>query len=205
MKPFADLTATALPLPADAPVGSRWQCVRGRYCGHVFKFPFGGYLLNMVHPTDLFIRIPDAAPTELAMTHFTDLTAIDCPLGELDDDTASRLFLAGLRGENIECDGGGEWVPPSEWLWLPHIKYRLAALPAVPDFIPWGAVHQDFNFHTRDYDGSGAYYIRRPDIGETRWKLQGNKIVSSAATAGIIIGNLPWDQSLVCRPGWEGK
>ena len=56
------ITAIAVPLPADAPVGARWQCVMGRYCGHVFKFPFGGYLLNMVPPTDLFIRLPDAAP-----------------------------------------------------------------------------------------------------------------------------------------------
>ena len=155
---FGPITAIAVPLPPDAPVGSRWQCVMGGSEGDVIcKLANGALMIETSYyfppffPTDLFIRLPDAASKETAMTHFTELTAIDCP-------------------------------------------------PAVPDFIPWDAVHRDFNCHARDADGQRHFYEIRPDIGETRWKLQGNKIVSSAATAGIIIGDKPWDQSLECRP-----
>ena len=141
------------------------------------------------------------------MAHFADLTAINCPLGELDDDTYAQLMVAWRNGGGIEYWSTlfGEWCSTIGPEWDPETKYRLAATTATPDFIPWGTVHRDFNFHARDADGQRHFFAIRPDIGETRWKLQGNKVVSSAATAGIIIGDKLWDQSMVCRPRWEGK
>ena len=68
---FGPITAIAVPLPVDAPVGSRWQCVRGENVGMTgiirggtlwFESPFPPFLPTAVADTDLFICIPDAAP-----------------------------------------------------------------------------------------------------------------------------------------------
>ena len=141
------------------------------------------------------------------MTHYAELTAIDCPLGELDDDTASRLWLARRQGAPIEywSTSFKAWrstmVDPA---WTPETKYRLATPSSAPDFIPWGAVHLDFNFHARDSSGLRFFYGRRPDMHKHNWSSLGISC-NSAATAGIIIGDKLWDQSLVCRPRSEGK
>ena len=143
------------------------------------------------------------------MTHYADLHDIDCPLGELAETTACRLIMAGVRGERIEVFLGGEWVA-AQAAWLPGVKYRLArpvsvASPApVADIIPWDAVHRDFNAHFRFRIGSGHFATKPPTFTHGTW-ISNSRSTPSAAFAGIIIGDKPWNQSLELRPDWEGK
>ena len=70
---------------------------------------------------------------------YHDLHDIDCPLGELDDGTACRLIMAGVRGERLEVFTEGRWVATKS-AWLPDAKYRLARPAPVADVIPLLAV-----------------------------------------------------------------
>ena len=140
------------------------------------------------------------------MAHYADITAIDCVLRQLSDDTYARLMVAWRNGGGIEYWSAffGGWRSHIGPEWAPHIKYRLASPPAVPDFIPWVAVHEQFNWYARDADRSIALYESCPKPKDTLWRSMGQEFPANVI-AGIIIGDKPWDQSLVCRPGWEGK
>ena len=75
---------------------------------------------------------------------------------------------------------------------------------AIADFIPWGAVHERFNWYARDKDGTISLYESCPQSKDTQWRSMGQEFPANVI-AGIIIRDKPWDQSLECRPNWEGK
>ena len=110
MHPFGPITAIAVPLPADAPVGSRWQCVRGNgWLGDKITVTIpGGYAAAFAVGDFLFIRLPDAAPKDTAMA--PDLAAEVLRL---------RASIAELMAER--CWQPIETAPPNTEILVRHL------------------------------------------------------------------------------------
>lgn len=105
------------------------------------------------------------------------------------------------RGEKIEWRSRHyDWIPcasaPS-WSWA-DTDYRIA--PAIPDYIDWSHVSEEYRFLARDKDGRNWLYERRPGKLDEAWASSGGNLASPAIFASLKIGNVPWDQSLVERP-----
>lgn len=88
--------------------------------------------------------------------------------------------------------------------------YDVYRTKRIPDSINWDHVADTFIAMARD-DGSPTPYLYewKPKKHTHSWggdnqDAQLNRVVVAANThTSLIVGNLPWDQSLVIRPGYK--
>jgi len=83
--------------------------------------------------------------------HFDDLTAIDVPFGELDDETAAALFLAWRNGGTIEIwygDHGNVRLYHSFDfpMWEFNSRLRLRPEPLTKPSFPWELLPPEFRW-----------------------------------------------------------
>lgn len=135
-----------------------------------------------------------------------DLTKIDVPFGELDDETAAALILHWRRGGTIEGTDGrvkSSGMMACRPLWNPAWIYR--AVSAKPS-IDWSHVRAEFNWLASDEEGA-RLYSRKPSFIELDvWEsVNGGKVADANAFASYTPGTCDWRDSLICRPGAEGE
>jgi len=129
-----------------------------------------------------------------------DLTKIDKPLGELDDETAAALFLAWRRGEVIESSYAGAW-DQSQPRWAPHLAYRVRPEPLRDISLPWAALDDRINYIARDEDGTIWGYEKEMCRRSKDWSSHVGHRACISGAVKLDPGNKPWDQSLIRRPG----
>lgn len=80
--------------------------------------------------------------------------------------------------------------------------YRITPKPAIKPSINWDYVAPKFNWLARDKVGKSLLCYSKPVIKRGYWLgLMG---VSADCFASYSPGDCPWEESLVCRPGYEG-
>lgn len=140
--------------------------------------------------------------------HFDDLTKIDCPFGELDDDTAGRLFLAWRNGAEVQCHfvAHGWTALGSIPSWAPIIPFRLAPQPVTPDYIDWSQVADRFMCMATGFgDWTFCYGVKpRWDAGMRSWSSVAQTVPADAYSS-FRRGTVAPEDSLQFRPGYEPK
>lgn len=143
------------------------------------------------------------------MKHFDDLTEINCPFGELDDDTKSRLFLHWFNGGGIEQgfhSGIGSrmyyYSTQSGLSWGEFNSYRAAKEPEIPDSIEWSHVHPDFKHLRREPGGDIYFYSIAPSLNKAfkQWVSVAGRCEKGGAFASYKKGSMEWDKMICDRP-----
>ena len=141
-----------------------------------------------------------------------DLTKIDVPFGELDEQTQDRLAGAVARGAKVQrCSNPlAAWedmhmhMPPA---WLPRSRYRLKpayTMPTVDDKV-WLAMPKA---KAVTWDGlcGGLPRIHEEEAWKiepkAKWVSDGFSMLVQTDLFGDLIqrGKCPWDQAIVLRP-----
>ena len=84
----------------------------------------------------------------------------------------------------------------------------IAPEPKTPDMINWEHVAPEYNFMARDKDGLACIFEDRPSIRHREfWIAGGGSEVGDSVHlfASYRRGTVDWKDSLVIRPGYEGK
>jgi len=71
--------------------------------------------------------------------------------------------------------------------------------------INWDHVHERFNWMARDGDTDAYLYNDRPEPDRLWNGWTGWAATDAGAFASFVPGTCPWDEDLVCRPGYEGE
>jgi len=87
------------------------------------------------------------------------------------------------------------------------IIYRV---PGRPDEIDWSAVHPDYNYMARDENGEVWLHLEKPSKHSDCWVSGGGLWIIQNISVDCVFSSyknngLPWDQSLVMRPGVQGE
>jgi hypothetical protein len=138
--------------------------------------------------------------------HFKDLTKIDVLFGDLDDDTAARLFVAARNGgpiEKFKIGVGFTRKTGTLYFFNPTVTYRLAPQPVTYDSTDWAHVADGWNFCARDKNGEHWFYENEPVQEGVRWVSSGGD--AARATHKVTRGTCDWTDSLMVRPGHERK
>lgn len=125
------------------------------------------------------------------------------PFGQLTDAEKGALLLAHHEGKRIEMrfdDGTWCHVGPH---WDPDYVYRIAPEPKTPDSIDWSHVSDEINAIARHQNGNAACFARQPVAGSLSWG--GAYVCSASLFTSYRRGTVDWRDSLVIRPGYEGK
>jgi hypothetical protein len=130
------------------------------------------------------------------------LTNITTPFGllrETDPETAKALQECGGPWEFYTYGCG--WVSADDPAWVWRTVYRKAA--DTKPTIDWANVAEGWNWLARDADGLGFLYTEKPQVFPTCW--MGEDDSSTRTFASYRPGTCDWRESLICRPGYEGK
>lgn len=134
----------------------------------------------------------------------TDLTKIDKPFGELDDETAVALFLHYRRGGAVEHKiSSGKWLskPSDESLYADSIYRAAVTKPSVD----WSQVGAQIVAFARNSSGVAMGCTRVPIIRHlwNRWEASAGTYPASLWPS-YTPGTCDWKDSLIVRPGVEG-
>lgn len=127
------------------------------------------------------------------------------PFGQLKRGQKLALMAAWVDGEDIEFKHNGKehWEVAGKPTWQDSVCYRIAV---IPDSINWDHVHPDYNYMTRDCNGS-FLHKNKPLKHAYVWMVQPPKgdpvgaAVRATAFASYKQGKTAWQDSLVIRPG----
>ena len=131
-----------------------------------------------------------------------DLTKIDKPLKDLDDETAGALFNAWLKGAEIQkryssaSDDLWDVVCPE---WTKMGVYRVKPEPPRPIKVCWEALNKDIKFIARDQNEEVYGFYCKPSPNGGYW-TEKHYFKISEKLFNIDPGNMPWDESLIERP-----
>jgi hypothetical protein len=82
--------------------------------------------------------------------------------------------------------------------------YRLAPEPVTRDSVDWSHVAEGWSYMARNEDGVAFLYVEKPEVREHQWAmLVSGKCRTDDVLASYKRGTVPWDQSLIVRPGYE--
>ena len=143
----------------------------------------------------------------MTLKHFDDLTAIDCPFGELDADTIGRLVRAWMDGEAPAIQyqtHDGVWEAIFQPSWEEDLTYRLAPRPLTKPSVDWTSVGAMWNAMATEYSGTTWLHARKPQWSDGRW-IGGRGGLIATNYASFVPGTCDWRDSLVMRPGYEGE
>lgn len=101
--------------------------------------------------------------------------------------------------------GDAEYLTVCGWKKADALRMNNALrTKPVPDSIDWDHVSPEYNAMARDEGMSTPYlYKHKPIKTATDWQAPYN--ISASSFASLVVGNVPWDQSLVIRPGYVEK
>lgn len=106
-------------------------------------------------------------------------------------------------GKEIEAQNKvkeGNWVTCSTPVWdWNHYTYRIAEPKPIPATMDWSQTN--LNYFAMDSDGVWWGYRNKPSVSDWAWCGEYTSSINHFAT--FKPGNMPWDQSLICRPGFE--
>lgn len=126
--------------------------------------------------------------------------------GELSREEQLALFSAWLDGKEIEAKLilSASWAPIESPHWSPTLVYRIAPPKVVKPSINWDHVQIGFNYLFKT-SGNGDFYVStiRPRTDGVSHFYFGSAARASGFASFKPGENCPWDQSLVCRPGYE--
>jgi len=130
-----------------------------------------------------------------------DLTKIEKPFGLLDDETKAALKAHGGPYEMFEGDGWTEVTPG----WTKIYAYRAKPLPPRKTVYPWGALDERIKWAAVDEYGSVLVSAEKPfrEAGRSFWSI-GWGFAFRAEFIKFERGDEPWQETLQCRPGYEG-
>ena len=126
-----------------------------------------------------------------------DLTKIREPFGLLDDETQAALKAHGGPYEMFSARGWAEVTPA----WTKNLTYRAKPQPPRKTVYPWGALDDRIKWAAVDGWGDLCLAERKMHPNDPSW------VNAEDALAGIIKfqrGDEPWQETLQCRPGYEG-
>ena len=126
------------------------------------------------------------------------------PFGELSREEQLKLFSAWLDGKTIEVldvsYDTGKWFDITNPHWCLNRAYRVKPEPKIPDSINWDHVASEYCYMVRRPDGGVVLATEKPlKYKELYWVIHG-RAIGGGVFKSLVIGNLPWDQSLVERP-----
>lgn len=131
-----------------------------------------------------------------------DLTKIEKPFGLLDDETQAAMKA---HGGPYEVFGGEDWHegPPS---WSNTLAYRVKPKPARKTVYPWDALDDRIKWAAVDEWGdllisSGEMYHTFYEDGCRTW----HNADEDLSCIKFQRGDEPWQDTLQCRPGYEGE
>lgn len=124
--------------------------------------------------------------------------------GDLSRKDQLELFSAWLDGKTIEYHIEYDtWVTCDMPYWYEKVIYRVKPEPKIPDSINWDHVASEYSYMVRQPGGAVLLSTEKPCkcivSQELHWRVPG-KYVNAGCFKSLVIGNLPWDQSLVERP-----
>lgn len=128
------------------------------------------------------------------------------PFGEMSDAEKGALLLAHHEGKRIELhDHLDGWERCTNPQFLADFIYRIAPEPKVPDSIDWEHVSDDVVAIARcGNDRPASLFSKRPPVLEEGLWI-GNSVGCAGLFASYRRGTVEWQDSLVIRPGYEGK
>jgi hypothetical protein len=103
-----------------------------------------------------------------------------------------------------------ESVQPAGAALHEHLTYRAAPEPprpiscTLPGVPIWGLFDESVVALARDENGNLYAFQTVPEVVGSIWHGSGYWEIARLITA-IDPGNMPWDESLIVRPGWEGE
>ena len=130
-----------------------------------------------------------------------DLTQIDQPFGELGRETKLALMAHWVDWGVVEIYSRGGWIRSKSPAWSATYRYRAAA-PQQPMVVPWDAMNPRIKWAAADRNGVIYGFRGKPSSRDGMW-WNSATFERLDLIVNIERGNLPWDQSLVCRPGHE--
>lgn len=181
-------------------VGDRVKCIDGARSslipGHIY----------IVKDSDNKMVVIEGTHYAFSNTRFElvkEETPLPPTLDEMPLDEQALLFIAWRKGKTIQKLHAGEWSVEYCPKWSFEGIYRVKPDEVIPDSFDWS--HAKFNYVARDEDGKVYGYDEAPKRGMRYWSsLDGTFHLADSFTS-YKKGNLPWDQSLICRPGFEVK
>lgn len=121
---------------------------------------------------------------------------------------AIKVMQAYVDGEEIEFrhDTADYWARISldggdvSWSWS-AFRYRIA--PQKPS-INWDHVSDEYNWLAVDKDGNAYLFTSKPELCAPIWTTGYGRARANAHTS-FKPGKVPWEESLVMRPGYVGE
>ena len=129
-----------------------------------------------------------------------DLTKLDKPLGEYPDEVIGALTRANWRFDGVDVRINGVWWPNNGDRLREDPVYRLAPEPSRPMSPPWDVLPEWAQAVAFDKYGDVFVYENMPECGATMWLNTGCRCVYITFLR-FDRGNMPWNESLVLRPG----
>lgn len=128
------------------------------------------------------------------------------PFDQLSRREQGALLLAHHEGKRIEVRriDGEEWFYCREPVFHPSRVYRIASKLKTPDAVEWAHVSDDINAIARNSADVGIACGSPPKMTEHGW-VGGNIVCYANVFASYRRGTCDWQDSLVIRPGYEGK
>lgn len=74
---------------------------------------------------------------------------------------------------------------------------------AIPDKVRWDVIDPEFLYYARDKDGAAYVFDAPPEKLSDIWRVVGEGDACRVNETGlkiVVVGNMPWDQSLIKRP-----
>jgi hypothetical protein len=135
------------------------------------------------------------------------------PFDLLDEEERNALTSYLRNGGHVQRYVGHERWESVQWAGatlLDHATYRAAPEPlrpiscTLPGVDIWELFEESVVALARDKAGDLYSYTAVPWRGEVTWHGNGFANIPVSMTA-IDPGNMPWNESLIVRPGWEGE
>ena len=128
------------------------------------------------------------------------------PFGELSDAEKGALLLAHHEGKRIDYMriGVSPWHIAARPCWDDELCYRIAPEPLTPDTINWEHVSAEINAIARHSDDRATCFGKIPTLCHRFWDY-GVPLGRADVFASYRRGTVDWKDSLVIRPGYEGK
>jgi len=128
-----------------------------------------------------------------------------------------QAFIDGKKIEWSDKDEPDRWYSSSVPSWnFGFTNFRVAEEPRIPDSIDWSHVADEYICHAVDENEVGCLFTKTP-MEDTScfdssgvWVYPDDNVecldsMRSHVFSSFKRGNLPWDQSLIYRPGHEPK
>lgn len=181
-------------------VGDRVRCIDGARSslipGHIY----------IVKDSDNKMVVIEGTHYAFANTRFElvkEEASLPPILGEMSMDERVEMFIASQNGKTIQQWDVTKWTDDHNPTWWPTAIYRIKPEEAIPDSFDWS--HATFNYVARDAEGEVYGFDATPIKHKETWVRSKGTLYRANAFASYKKGNLPWDQSLICRPGYKPK